>query len=433
MVIFLFLSLSVFSQKESKSVLSFAQISTTQGLPTNEVHCIYQDKQGFIWIGTNSGLCQYDRVQLKVVKDNLYNQGLAINNYIRCIVEDDQQQLWIGTNDGITILHKRTGIIEKLKLENFNNVVVTRILITSNKRYLIGTEQGLYEYIPSNKQLIRRNRQRTGNVLTNGLSVMDLMEDSKKNVWIGTWGNGYYRLNLSTNRFFSYPQLNARNSAFSIFEDSKHRIWIGSWGNGLFLLQNPYDPQKTKSINFSATGAPDAICSNSIYDIGEDRNNHEVWLATRNGLSVIHEAGNKFYFQNYSPNNTATSISYNDISTILCDGEGMMWMGTWGGGINTTVTQASPFAYHKMEKEKSSFSSIRCLFVDNKGIIWMGLGSAGFYQYNRNTGVYTHNSQLPDFKTLNEIPTVNSIVQSKKDGSIWIGTHGRGVLIYYPN
>ena len=85
MVIFLFLSLSVFSQKESKTVLSFAQISTTQGLPTNEVHCIYQDKQGFIWIGTNSGLCQYDGVQLKVVKDNLFNPGLPINNYIRCI------------------------------------------------------------------------------------------------------------------------------------------------------------------------------------------------------------------------------------------------------------------------------------------------------------------------------------------------------------
>lgn len=433
LVIFLFLSLSVFSQKESKTVLSFAQISTTQGLPTNEVHCIYQDKQGFIWIGTNSGLCQYDGAQLKVVKDNLFNPGLPINNYIRCIVEDDQQQLWIGTNDGITILHKRTGIIEKLKLENFNNVVVTRILITSNKRYLIGTEQGLYEYIPSNKQLIHLNRLRTGNVFANGLSVMDLMEDSKKNVWIGTWGNGYYRLSLSTNRFFSYPQLNARNSAFSIFEDSKHRIWIGSWGYGLFLLQNPYDSQKTKSINFSATGTSDAICSNSIYDIGEDKNNHEVWLATRNGLSVIHEVGKKFYFQNYSPNNTATSISYNDISTILCDGEGMMWLGTQGGGINTTVTQTSPFAYHKIETEKSSFSSIRCLFVDKKGIIWMGLGSAGFYQYNRNTGVYTHNRQLPDFKILNEIPTVNSIVQSKRDGAIWIGTHGTGVIIYYPN
>lgn len=433
-IFFLFVyPLSLFSQKKDGLLLSFSQLSTTQGLPTNEVHCIYQDKQGFIWIGTNSGLCQYDGVQMKVFKSNFHTPELLSNNYIRCIVEDAQQQLWIGTNDGITILHKRTGIIKRLELENFKNVVVTRILITSNKRYLIGTEQGLYEYIPANHQLINRNRLCTKGAFNNTMSVMDLIEDSKKNVWIGTWGSGYYRLNLHTNQFISYPQLNDRNSAFSIFEDSKHRIWIGSWGHGLFLLENPYNPQKTKWINFNASGAKGDICSNSIYDIGEDRNNNKIWLATRNGLSIIQEENNQYHFQNYSPNKTATSISYNDISSILCDGEGMMWLGTQGGGINTTVTQPSPFSYHKIETEKSSFSSIRCLFVDNKGLIWMGLGSAGFYQYNRATEVYTHNCQLPDFKAINEIPTVNSIVQSKKDGSIWIGTHGLGLIVYRPN
>ncbi|WP_321423940.1 two-component regulator propeller domain-containing protein [uncultured Bacteroides sp.] len=419
------------SQKEGFP-LSFAQLSTAQGLPTNEVHCIYQDKQGFIWIGTNSGLCQYDGVQMKVYKSNFHSPELLSNNYIRCIVEDDQQQLWIGTNDGITILDKRTGIIKRLALQNFKNVVVTHILITSNKRYLIGTEQGLYEYFPANHQLINRNKLCTKGIY-NTISVMSLMEDSRKNVWIGTWNTGYYRLNLHTNQFFSYPQLNSKNSAFSIFEDSKHRIWIGSWGNGLFLLENPYNPQQTKWTNFNASGAKGAICSNSIYDIGEDRNTHKVWLATRNGLSIIQETGKQISFQNYSPNNTATSISYNDISSILCDGEGMMWLGTQGGGVNTTVTQSSPFTYHKIENEKSSFSSIRCLFADNKGIIWMGLGSAGFYQYNRITGTYTHNSQLPDFKALNEIPTVNAIVQSKRDGSILIGTHGSGLIVYHPN
>ena len=423
---------TLFSQKNG-SPLSFAQLSTAQGLPTNEVHCLYQDKQGFIWVGTNSGLCQYDGVQMKTYKSNFHSPELLSNNYIRCIVEDDQQQLWIGTNDGITILDKRTGIIKKLELDNFKKIVVIKILITSNKRYLIGTEQGLYEYFPANNQLKYFNKQLTKGVINDRMSIMDLMEDSKKNVWIGTWNSGFYRLNLSTGQFISYPSLNSQNSAFTIFEDGKHRIWIGSWGSGLFLLQNPYLPSMIKWTNFSASSVKGAICSNSIYDIGEDRNNHKIWLATRNGLSIVQETGNQISFENYSPNNTATSVSYNDISSILCDGEGMMWLGTQGGGINTTVTQSSPFAYHKIENEKSSFSSIRSLFVDNKGLIWMGLGSAGFYQYNRNSGIYTHNNQLPDFQTLKEIPTVNAIVQSKRDGSIWIGTHGMGTIVYRPN
>lgn len=422
--------LSLFAQNQYP-VFSFAHISAKQGLPTNEVHCIYQDKQGFIWAGTNSGLCQYDGNQMKIYKSNFHTPELLSNNYIRCIVEDDQQRLWVGTNDGITILHKRTGKIEKLDLNSIKNIAVTHILFTSNRQILVGTERGLFEYFPQRKEIKLLTWKSQHRQITN-ISVMDLMEDSKHNVWIGTWDVGYFRMNLKNNQVYTYPSLNERNSAFSIFEDSKHRIWIGSWGCGLFLLKNAYDPARVSWQTFTANNSEGSICSDAIYDIGEDRNTHTIWLGTRNGLSVIREGNNQYYFQNYFPDNTATSISYNDVGSILCDNEGLMWIGTQGGGINTTITQQSPFQLNRIKTGKSSYSSVRCLFVDNKGVIWMGLGSKGFFQFDRKTGTYTHNSLLPDFAALGEIPTVNSIIQSRTDGKIWMGTHGWGTIVYDP-
>lgn len=62
--------------------LKFKQVTTLDGLPTDEVQKIYQDREGFIWLATRYGLCKYDGYQVTVYKSNLYAPGLLTNKYL---------------------------------------------------------------------------------------------------------------------------------------------------------------------------------------------------------------------------------------------------------------------------------------------------------------------------------------------------------------
>ena len=94
---------------DMNSRLDFKQISTLNGLPTDEVQKIYQDREGFIWLATRYGLCKYDGYQVTVYRSNLYTPGLLTNNNIFCLADDYDGNLWIVTQEGLNVLNKKTG------------------------------------------------------------------------------------------------------------------------------------------------------------------------------------------------------------------------------------------------------------------------------------------------------------------------------------
>lgn len=75
------------------------QMTTSEGLPSNSVRCIYQDSKGFLWLGTLNGLCRYDGnsfITFQPEPDNHKKVSLA-DNRINKLVEDEKGFLWIGT------------------------------------------------------------------------------------------------------------------------------------------------------------------------------------------------------------------------------------------------------------------------------------------------------------------------------------------------
>lgn len=422
----------VFSQKKLIQNLRFNQLSTLNGLPTNEVHCLYQDKDGYIWMATTNGLCQFDGYQVKIFKSNLYTPGLLTNNNISSLAEDSHHNLYIGTFDGLNIMDKTTQKIRKSKNENFRNNLISNVLITKNDQVLIGTDTGLFQYFPENDSCSVFDYRNTRNIFPR-MSVKSLIEDSEGFVWIGSWTNGFYRFDPKTKRFFAYPQINKQNSAHVIFEDSHNRIWIGSWREGLFLLKNAYD---TKNVSWETythkADDPSSLSDNFVYAISEDTITHTLWVGTRGGLSISELDTNLGSFTNYLPNSSKHSISYNEVNSIIRDNSGMMWLGMLGGGVNCVNTMKPQFNLYRLEsiKKELSSNSVRSLFVDDEGLVWMGIGSYGLVVHDRKTDNCTHYLKLPDFSGIKKMPTVNTIVQSEYTNAIWFGTYDGGILIY---
>ncbi|MCK7536674.1 MAG: hypothetical protein MZV63_39770 [Marinilabiliales bacterium] len=71
------------------------------GLSQTSIHCLLQDKRGFLWIGTQDGLNRYDGYSFKSFKNEPHDTASISNNYIHCLFEDSQGNIWSWNKSGI--------------------------------------------------------------------------------------------------------------------------------------------------------------------------------------------------------------------------------------------------------------------------------------------------------------------------------------------
>ena len=97
---------NIIAQSEN---LSFKHINTKNGLSHSSIHCIYQDKLGFMWFGTEEGLNRYDGYDFKIYKNISGDSTSLSDDYVTSICEDDLGIFWIGTRNGLNSFNPATG------------------------------------------------------------------------------------------------------------------------------------------------------------------------------------------------------------------------------------------------------------------------------------------------------------------------------------
>jgi ligand-binding sensor domain-containing protein len=139
----------------------FDHISIEEGLPTNTVNCVYQDRKGFIWIGTDNGLVRYDSYNFKTYRHKKDDNGSLSHDFVTSILEDSAGNFWVGTGEG--------------GLNRFDRFL--------NKFYCLKHMSNDPNSLPDNK-------------------ITTLLED-KGIIWVGT-RSGLSKLNSSGNKFSNY-------------------------------------------------------------------------------------------------------------------------------------------------------------------------------------------------------------------------------------
>lgn len=406
--------------------------SVLNGLSNKDVQSVYQDRDGYIWISTRNGLFQYDGYSIVSYKSNYAHPDLLTSNNILCVAEDTNHRLWIGTYGGLNVLDKQTGIIRKINHPEMNGNSIPKILVTRKGRIFFATDWGLYEYQEETDDFLVYDWERTGKVLPK-TTIKALCEDDRGDIWIGTWDWGLFRYETSTGKFVRYPRLNARNSAHVIFQDSRKNMWIGSWHGGLTLLQNAWQMDKLTWVTYRNDGADaSSISDNIIYALSEDVNSGALWIGTRKGLSVLPPSDRytgKESFENYYPDDSESAIASDEVTSVVCDRQGLMWLGMIGGGVTKVNTRKADFVWDDLRDARQLLktTSVRSIFIDDEDKLWLGTGSYGFGVRNRNTGEFVHYSQMPEFAGYRNVTTVMSIMQYSVDGHIWIAAYDGGV------
>ncbi len=187
-----------------------------------------------------------------------------------------------------------------------------------------------------------------------------------------------------------------------IFEDSKGNLWIGTIQHGVAK----YDGNRLKYYTDA-----DGLAGNAVVDIEEDENGM-LWIGTQSGLSTFD--GKEFV--NYKQNRGA---DWERISNVLIDKNGLIWIGTWAGvttfkdGVFTEVDLILPDV--QRYSYQTTMDWVTELMEDEEGNIWIGRDGYGACKYDGNEfNCLTKEEGLPS-------NNVTDIVESK-DGDLWIGT-----------
>ena len=435
MASFLFANITI----TAKDNLHFKFIPQLNRLTAYEIICLYQDKEGYIWIGTNNGLFSYNGHSVtSFFLTGKEGEGLP-HSEIRCMAEDPESRIWIGTRMGLAILDKKTGEINPVEYPPFKNTCVQCLLSTGNNRIWVGTENGLFYYDESKKKFHAFDNRKDGDHAKNDFypysSVTTLYEDEYGNVWIGTWADGLWRYDTQTQRFHAFPELGEKLSVSAIHADQWGQLWVGVWRKGLIRIEHPYQKPYVEPRFFmhSATesrGIPD----NYIHSIIDNKVTKDLWMGTGRGLCILHVDENKAAtFENYPHMQSEGKTLYNAIQAILRDREGNMWLGSDEGGVSRVDIQHPQFDTQyplpEMGNNGRISQSVAALCIDNDDLLWLGSKSEGVSIIDRKSGKpFTEIAGLQALQKSRAY--VPCIMQSPTTGKIWIGTHSCGVWIY---
>lgn len=352
---------------------------------------MFQDSQGFLWIGTADGLNKFDGYRFAKFNSTPIDSFSLSGNDISCIYENpNDSTLWIGTqNAGLNIYNsehdnfhsfsknpKKTGALP-------SNAI--RDLLSTGKTLWIATMNGGICYFNSHDSTFTKAPFSNIDAFK---TVNSLEKDKDGNLWIGT-PNGLYKWRYA-NRFNNelpqkivLPGIEQETTISALHFDIKGNLWIGTINNGLIQ----YHPKSENTTHFRPGHIENNISAGRIFAILE-RKNGEIWAGTASGLCKYLPKTKNFEIFRNEPSNPE-SLNNNRIYSLLEDHSGIIWVGTYLGGLNKIDPMQSRFpkfnSFWKLKGGNKSSNDIRSITVDNTNTIWAGTSSGLVEMKNKNT------------------------------------------------
>ncbi len=372
----------------------FRHVAVEDGLSQSTVHAIYQDKNGFMWFGTDIGLNKYDGYRFTVYQCNTQDTTSISSNFIVEINEDSFGCLWVGNGyNGLNLFDREKEVFIK------------------------------YVHNPNDPGSISDN------------NIRAIFEDSRKNLWIGTAGGGLNLYNRSKNNFSHILHDSVSNNSLgsnfisSITEDNSGNLWLGSTEGVLCK----FNPEKNTFQNFPLYGTYKADFYNTTFGHVYIDSENNIWFGTEIGLFFYNQQKNSFV--HYEKGNTENSLNANAISSILELEKGVFLIATDHGGLNVLNKKTGSLSHYMNKRyDETSISNdqLYSIYRSHDDIIWIGSFHGGLNIYDKKAVKFQQYKYLLNEK--DELNCCNSVLAicDDKYGNIWIGNDGQGIDIFNP-
>jgi len=428
-ILFFLLILSVSARADNS--IHFKHLSLKEGLSQSPIFSIAQSRKGFIWIGSRDGLIRFDGYEFKTHKNDKITGHSITHSNIKAIYEDKNENLWIGTSTGLFIFDQKQETFRAIDLGTM--CMVLGILPGENGELWIATNRGLKCVSVKTMELIGPVLSEQNPVDLLSVSIGCLYRDEKKRIWLGL-EKGVVCYSPTTGEIIKLPAELADNkelqeaNLFVIKQNKEGNMWFGTEDAGAFY----HDAQTAICHNYRhKVNDPQSILSNFVRDVFIT-DDHKVWFATRDGLSILDTQDQKMY--NYTHDSTNPgSLSHNTIWQFMKDHSGNIWMPTYAGGINIFSAYKSNFTnIGEQVGNRSGLNQplVNSILLDNeKDELWIGTDGGGLNHVDRKKNTVNHYSVRSENEQ-KQSNIIKSLMWDKKK-RIWVGTLD-GVAIFEP-
>jgi ligand-binding sensor domain-containing protein/signal transduction histidine kinase len=282
-------------------------LTTKDGLPSNFVRCVTEDREGNIWIGMESGgLCRMRPMTFQALG---VHQGLS-SDQVTSICEPTNGSIWVAM-DGEGLDH----LFSNGKLEHYSfsqgllNGHVWSVVQDHQGKIWAGTWDGLYKL---------ENNEFTN--LSDGVEIgrqlFAIYNDQEGDLWLGQQGFGAItRLRGTERTLIRIPGASSSLDVRVMERDSLGNLWVGTQNEGLFRLENG---------RWTHFGKNNGLGSDTVWSLLADENG-TLWIGTCGGGLSRWQNGT------FATWTTKNGLINDVICQLLEDGKGNLWMGSYGG------------------------------------------------------------------------------------------------------
>ncbi len=412
----------------------FQALNTSNGLPHAFVTSLAQDKNGFIWVGTQGGLARWDGYHFRHFDPVTNDEESIPDTVILSLHIDIRGRLWIGTNSGgLARYDDATDRFIRIPMggKGSSHSAIVSIIDDGTDGLWIGSRGGL-DHLQFKDDSISHEKDISADSLKMATSeVRSLVRDCQGMLWVGT-GKGLFAKDEKSNSYMFVPLPGSDKAApkiLSLGKSSDCKIWVGTLGHGAFVVERTAIPAVDAISNLSVRpvlekgNAINLINKEDISSIQEVIPG-KVWLGTLGQGIVIVDVATMTTRREQHKDDLPYSLANNIVSAILRDKAGLVWVGTQRGISRINVRQAGiKSIFGGVSSEfKIRDTDITSVLPLANGDIWLGLGSNGVNIIHPATDKITwikSNEENPAFS----LPRVaiNAMVESS-DNEIYLAS-----------
>ncbi|KAA6300255.1 MAG: hypothetical protein EZS26_003605, partial [Candidatus Ordinivivax streblomastigis] len=471
-------------------------------LGSQTVAFVYEDVLHFIWIGTTQGLFRLEGEQLIKISPQSFSYVHESGNRLYFI--NDQQIVAFDTKQqkpDRTILYPGNKAIAL----NTTTLLNSDLILIATKAHILAFDCRQKKFISTemlfnHQQIINASfftdnkgkkwiynisgsvwRQVTDSqfekidlIPSNILSTIDaerydIYHDSRNIIWITTYGNGLFALDLNSRKTYHYTVDNSdlpTNYLLCVTEDKSGEIWVGTEFAGISKISlSNYPIQIFYPVpegNHNRSNAVRLIYEDSqrrfwfgtrsgylnVYDksfkkikshkidgglpfsMAEDASGN-MWLATRGkGIMVFPPSGDA-PVRNYLLHDVALqNTSSNNVFDILLDTKNRIWGASFGGGLHYADLNSKEVAFQHINARTVNQDMVRVILQDRTGMIWAGTNE-GVNVFNPDELIRDSTNYINFHFDVNDDLSINNnevkVIFEDSKGRIWLGTTGGGL------
>ena len=300
--------------------LKFNRLTAENGLPYSTANVMLQDDNGFLWIGTHTGLCRYDGINTEIYSE-------FENKQVRALAETEGNWLWVGMENGLARINLKTRKMESILCEGKKELQrVSAIHWGKDEKVYVAAIAGLFVY----------DKGVLSHVIADEGQVFSILENTLTDYWLLT-EKALLNLETKTGKVTKYAWPLKFNPFFQASLNSyKNVLYISAEYNSMLR----FDMKSRRFMNEFAMEDKKRTYP-LIIDGGQ------LFVNTTWGIEVLSCTTNRLQYTIAADEDMKNGLRSNQFYSMYKKGT-TLWLGIFSGGIAYSQIKNDAFNVYRL-------------------------------------------------------------------------------------